>query len=104
MPSSSGLASYFGNWSGPGYSGGTTTVDSTKFVGLYNTVKPIGFLDNAAREHDAVYEYAERVYGKTPPSAEMQAMKNAVQFVADMDCRRAFKTTQVCALNFTQGL
>jgi len=74
----------FGNWSGPGYAGGTLSLTPEKFVDLYKQVNARGFLDAAAKQHDAVYEYAERVYG-TNPSGEMKAMKNAVLFIADMD-------------------
>lgn len=75
----------FGNWSGPAYAGGCLNPTNVQFVDLYDKVKAKGFLDAAAKEHDAVYEYAERVYGKNPPTPEMLAMKNAVQFIADMD-------------------
>lgn len=75
----------FGNWAGPGYCGGTTTSKPKDFVDLFEKVKSRGFLDAAAQQHDAVYEYAERVYGKEPANADMKAMKNAIQFVADMD-------------------
>lgn len=74
----------FGAWSGKSYSGGQPNPQPKDFVFLYENVFAKGFLDLAAKRHDAVYEYASRVYGENS-SQPSQAMQNYVQFIADMD-------------------
>jgi hypothetical protein len=86
------LPTNFGIWAGPGYACGQYRPDTTTFARLFdrNTgVKPVGFLDAAARNHDLAYEYAERAYGPNSQFSgtdkQKQEMRDQVQLLADLD-------------------
>ena len=57
-----------GVWAGENYAGGRIITpnddsDGKLFARLWQTVKPVSFLDRIAHNHDLGYEYAERAYG-----------------------------------------